>query len=104
IVGSITPNPVVCQSNTSPCGSLTFAPASITPTAQGTTSTMTIMTSAILPPGTYTVTIHGSPAGQSSSTATFTITVAALSTSTVSCGNNESCRVLRNATLSHLKT
>jgi hypothetical protein len=103
IVGSITPNPVVCQSNTSPCGSLTFAPASITPTAQGATSTMTIMTSAILPPGTYTVTIHGSPAGQSSSTATFTVTVAAPSTSTVSCGHNESCGVVSNATLSNVK-
>jgi YVTN family beta-propeller protein len=103
VVVSITPYPAVCQSNTSPCGSLTFAPASITPTAQGATSTMTIRTTAILPPGTYTVTIQGSPAGQSSSTATFTITVAAPSTSTVSCGHNESCGVVSNATLSNVK-
>jgi len=36
---------------------------------------MTISTTSIVPPGTYTVTIGGSPAGSSSRSATFTLTI-----------------------------
>jgi hypothetical protein len=82
---------------------VTFSPVSITPSSTGTTSTMTISTTTVLPLGTYTLTVAGSPAGLSSSTATFSLTITAPFVSTVSCGHDLSCSVQSNATLSKIR-
>jgi len=63
---------------------------------------MTISTTNIVPPGTYTLTIAGSPTGLSSGSATFTLTITAPSISTVGCGHDISCSVQSNATLSKI--
>ncbi|HEX9613015.1 MAG TPA: hypothetical protein VGA05_05325, partial [Candidatus Bathyarchaeia archaeon] len=105
LVLSLSPNPAVCQvsSGVSPCGTISFLPSSIIPTSTGATSTLTISTTGIVPPGTYILTITGSPGGSSSSSATFTLTITAPSVSTVCCGHDLSCSVLSNATLTHVK-
>ena len=102
---SASPNPTVCQTSAGaiPCGTINFSPGSIEPTTTGATSSLTISTTTVLPPGTLTLTIKGSPAGSSFSAATFTLTITALPVSTVSCGHNASCSVQSNATLSDIR-
>ena len=101
----ISPNPAVCQvsSGPSPCGTISFSPTSITPSSNGATSTLTVSTTSLVPPGTYSLKITGSPAGSSHSSATFTLTINAPSVSTVSCGHDLSCSVLSNSTLTNVK-
>jgi hypothetical protein len=78
LAASLSPTPAVCAAYYSnPCWTLTFSPASLTPTSAGATSTLTISTTSVAPAGTYTLTITGDPAGSSSSSATFTLTIPA---------------------------
>jgi len=76
---SNSPNPSVCLpvSGVSPCGTFSLSPTTITPTSTGATSTLTVSTTATVPPGTYTLTITGLPSGTSSASATITLTVTA---------------------------
>jgi len=100
---SISPNPEVCQvsSGISPCGNISLN--NFVSTSTGATATLTVSTNSIIPPGTYTLTITGTPAGLSHSSATFTFTITAPSVSTVSCGHDQSCSVLSNSTLSNIR-
>ena len=102
---SNSPNPSFCQPSygVSPCGSFTFSPATVTPSSTEASSILTISTTSIVPPGTYTLTITGSPAGKSSSSVVFTLTITALSVSSVGCGHDLSCSVLSNSTLSKIR-
>ncbi|TMI40043.1 hypothetical protein E6H23_08190 [Candidatus Bathyarchaeota archaeon] len=77
LIGSISPQLMVCQPvyDVSPCGTVTLSSPSVTPTSAGATSTVTISTTNIVPPGTYTLTITGSPSGVSLHSAVFTLTV-----------------------------
>src|SRR5439155_14415497 len=102
---SNSPNPSFCQPSygVSPCGSFTFSPATVTPSSTEASSILTISTTSIVPPGTYTLTITGSPAGKSSSSVVFTLTITALSVSSVGCGHVLSCSVLSNSTLSKIR-
>ncbi|HVH16111.1 MAG TPA: hypothetical protein VNA15_10400 [Candidatus Angelobacter sp.] len=79
---SISPNLSVCLpvSGVSPCGNLDLSPITITPTSTGATSTLTVSTTMIVPPGTYALTITGLPSGTSSASATVTLTVTAAPT------------------------
>src|SRR5438552_2025589 len=102
---SNSPNPSFCQPSygVSPRGSFTFSPATVTPSSTAASSILTISTTSIVPPGTYTLTITGSPAGKSSSSVVFTLTITALSVSSVGCGHDLSCSVLSNSTLSKIR-
>src|SRR6267143_355467 len=100
---SISPNPSICQSSSLPCGTITLAPTSISPTSTGVISALTISTTTVAPPGTYTITITGLPPGKSSSSAALTLTITAPSISTVSFGHEVSCSVRSNSTLSNVR-
>ena len=102
-LSAVSPLPSICLGSSQPCGPTTFTPLTITPSSTGATSTMKIATTSIVPPGTYTLTIAGSPVGSSSSSATFTLTIAAPFVSTVGCGHDQSCSVMSNSTLTHVK-
>ncbi len=102
---SIFPNPPICQTSpSSPCGAIGFSPTIIAPTSTGATSILTISTTTVVQPGTYTITITGIPQGKSSSSAVLILTIIAPSVSTVSCGHDLSCSVRSNSTLSSVRS
>ncbi len=101
---SVSSNPTICQldSGVGPCGTIGLSPTTIEPITTGATSSLTISTTTIVAPGTYSQTITGSPPGSSSSTATFILTIIPASVYTVDCGRGEFCSIQSNATLSKI--